>query len=155
MPPWLACLWILHQLINQTQFKNILKENCTSAELIRLTRETLCLFPKQCRIAAIYIQSDYLQSYKSWRSGCTEGYGAAVHKCCAIDWEGVEHPLIAVSLLEGMEEGHGVKKCWSLELLTFPKRLMMFLSCHNRSSMSEPLVNPPGFGVWLRKFYFR
>jgi hypothetical protein len=43
----------------------------------------------------------------------------------------------------------------TLEVLTFPKRVMMFWSCHDRSSMSEPLVSPPGFGAWLRKFYFR
>lgn len=30
-----------------------------------------------------------------------------------------------------------------------------FWSLRDRSSMSEPLVSPPGFGVWPRRFYFR
>ena len=30
-----------------------------------------------------------------------------------------------------------------------------FWSLYYRSSMSEPLVSPPGFEVWPRKFYFR
>lgn len=83
------------------------------------------------------------------------GYGAAVHKSCTIPREGVEHLLISVSLLEGTGEGHGARDVSALELLIFPTRLMIFWSCHYRSSMSEPLVNPPDFGVWLRKFYFR